>query len=349
MAPHFREMHWDAYVSVDMDGLCIYMSGDLLNVFDAIADQLRDILRLDLLPAGLRDEVGSLIQSNLARLESDQFGVYLNQRLREKGFPIEEDEELQRIAKKAIRGIEAELKAVSEEPEQEPEPQIEDPFSPTPEEGGGKSGPGETEKPTRPKAPTPDEILAKLPEFDESSFGSDRVVDLSSTGQGLFPTQQTGGRRGSGSASGGGRDFRTAQAYRDAYGSRGELWVVEQEKRDLANAGKPDLAERVLHKSRTHEGSPWDIESFEKSDPHRAIYVEVKSTPDEDNFEVYMSVDQIRAALQSRRPYYLYRVVNVHTRRPMAYKYDFKKVSNKVQFSATNVSVQLPRPEEAEH
>ena len=334
-----REMQWGSYVSANTDHLRIYMSGDLLEVFDAIADQLRDILRLDLLPAGLRDEIASLVQSNLARLGSEQFVDQLNQRLREKGFPVEEDEELEHVVKAATKDLEEDVR--------KPKPKTENPLPPS-DGGGGDSGPKERQDQPPPKAPTPNEILAKLPTFDESSYGRDRVVDLSGTSQWQLPTQQTGGRRGIGGGSGGGGDFRTAQAHRDAHGSRGEQWVVEQERRALKDAGRPDLAERVLHKSKTHEGSPWDIESFEKSDPHQAIYVEVKSTSDEDNFEVDMSVGQIRAALQSSRRYYLYRVVNVITSNPTAYIYDFKEVSHRLQFSATSISVTLPRPEEAE-
>ena len=140
------------------------------------------------------------------------------------------------------------------------------------------------------------------------------------------------------------RDFRTVQAYREAYGARGEQWVVEQERRALRDAGRTDLAERVLHRSKTHEGSPWDIESFEKSDPHRPIYVEVKSTSETDNFAVEMSADQIRNALQPSRPYYLYRVVDVNTSKPSVYIYDFKEISKEIQVSATKVAVTLPRP-----
>ena len=265
-----REMQWGAYVSEDADRLSIYMSDDLLQVFDTIADQLRGILRLDLLPAGLRDEVASLVQSNLARLGSEQFGVYLNQRLREKGFPVEEDEELLRIVEEATRGIEAEAQTGPDEQVQEPEPETERPLPSTPDGGGGDSGTKERQDQPPPKAPTPKEILATLPEFDETSYGSGSVVDLSGTSQWQTQTQQPSlGRRGGGGSSRGG-GFRTAQAYRDAYGMRGEEWVVEREKRALTDIGKPDLAERVLHKSKTHEGSPWDIESFEKSDPHQS-------------------------------------------------------------------------------
>ena len=339
-----REMECGAYVSVDTDRLSIYMAGDLLEVFDAIADQLRDILRLDLLPASLRDEIVSLVQSNLARLESEQFVDHLNQRLREKGFPVEEDEELERIEHEAIQDIETEAQASPEKQVREPEPKIKNPLPLPPVRGGGNAGPNERRNQPPYKTLTPDEILAKLPEFDETSYGSDKVFNLSGVSEWHIQTQTNDWRRKGGGGSGGGGDFRTAQAYRDTYGARGEQWVVDMERRALIDAGKPDLAECVLHKSKTHEGSPWDIESFEKSYPHRAIYVEVKSTSENDNFEVDMSVDQIGAALRSSRRYYLYRVVDVDTSKPTVYIYDFKEIAPGIQFSATNVSVTLPRP-----
>ena len=345
-----REMQWGAYVSAESGHLRVYMSGNLLDVFDAIADQLRGILRLDLLPGGLRDEVASLVQSNLARLDNERFGVLLNQRLREKGFPVEEDEELQRIVRSATQELEAETGANPEEHVQDPGSANESPPHLTHDKTNGSSGPNGGQNQPPPQALTPEQILAQLPKFDETSFGADSAVDLTGTSQWQIGTQQSRlERTGGGGFVDGGR-FRNAQAYRDAYGIRGEQWVVEQEKWALRNAGKPELAERVVHKSKTHEGSPWDIESFEKSYPHRAIYVEVKSTPDADNFEVDMSVDQIRAALGPSRPYRIYRVLNVDTRKPTAYIYDFKAVSQSQQlkFSATNVSVMLPKPEKPE-
>ena len=345
-----RKVQLGAYVSADSGHLRIYMSGNLLEVFDDIADQLRDILRLDLLPAGLRDEIASLVQSNLARMDSERFGVLLNQRLREKGFPVEEDEELQRIVRSATQKLETETQANPEEQDQGHESASESPLNSTYDKDDGSSGPKRGQNQSQPKALTPEEILAQLPKFDETSFGSDSVIDLTGTSQWQIGIQQSRWERaGGGGVEGGGR-FRNAQAYRDAYGIRGEQWVAEREKWALINAGKPELAERVVHKSKTHEGSPWDIESFEKSYPHRAIYVEVKSTSDADNFEVDMSVDQIRAALEPSRPYLIYRVVNVDTQKPTVYIYDFKAVSQsqQIKFSATNVSVMLPKPEKPE-
>ena len=111
---------------------------------------------------------------------------------------------------------------------------------------------------------TSEAILARLPEFDETSYGNDSVVDLAGTSRWLTLTRQTGPERGHGGGSGVGRDFKSVQAYRDAYGKRGEQWVAEQEKRALVAAGRPDLAELVVHRSQIHEGSPWDIESFKE-------------------------------------------------------------------------------------
>ena len=75
------------------------MSDDILVVFDEVADQLRDILRLDLLPAlDLSDEIARLVQSNLARLGEQRFeAIVLSGACETRGFVVEEDEELLRI------------------------------------------------------------------------------------------------------------------------------------------------------------------------------------------------------------------------------------------------------------
>ena len=347
-ATRLVEMQQVAHVSVATDHLDIYVSGDVVEVFDAIADQLRHVLRLDLLPAGLRDEVASLIQSNLARLGHPRFGVYLNRRLQEKGAPVEGDEELQRIVQSAIQDIESESRIGSrgDTEEQVNTPEPERPSSPISGGGGdGGSRPDERQSTPQPNSPTAEGILAQLPSFDDASYGGSNVVDLSGISRWQVLTSKSAPKPKEVGAPGSGGGFRTAQAYRDAYGRRGEQWVLEQERWALINAGRPDLANRVVHRSQTHEGSPWDIESFEKSNPHRPIYIEVKSTTRADNFEVDMSVDQIRTALRSSRPYYLYRVVNVDTSMPTVYIYNFKSISRRIQFSATNVSVTLPQPD----
>lgn len=343
-----RESRWRAYVLEGLNHLEIYMSGDPLEVFGTIADQLRNILRLDLLPANLRVEIASLMESSLALLENRQFEVHLNRRLRDKGFVVEEDEELQRIFQAATQELEAAVQADRKVPLKEPEPRSENTASSSSVRGSSGSGSNSNELHLPPETLTPEEVLEQLPRFDEASYGSDSSFDLSDVSQWQTPMQQPVIVGGSSGGSVGSRDFRNAQAYRDAYGKRGEQWVVELERRALIDAGRPDLAEQVLHKAKIHEGSPWDIESFDKCHPHRSIFVEVKSTTDPDNFEIEMSAEQIRVALQPLRPYYLYRVVNVHTRKPTVHIYNFKKISQLVQLSPTNVSVTLPRPEESE-
>ena len=343
-----RELQRGAYVSAERGHLEVYISDDILAVFDQIADQLRDILRLDLLPAGLRDEIASLVQSNLARLKDQQFEVILIQRLRDKGFVVEEDEELQRILQAATQGIDAAVQADRTEPLQEPEPRSANISPLSSDRVRGSSGSNSDELLLPPETLTPEEILEQLPEFDETSYGIDSTLDLSDVSHWQTPLPLTGLAGGSGGGSVGEGNFRNAQAYRDAYGKRGEQWVVELERRALIDAGKPDLAEQVLHISETHEGSPWDIESFEKSYPHRPIFIEVKSTSEAESLKVDMSINQIRAALGSSRTYYLYRVVEVHTSKPTVYIYNFKEISELIRFDATNVSATLPMPEKSE-
>ena len=339
-----HEVQWGAYVSEGSDHLDIHISDDLIDVFDVIADQLRDTLRLDLLPSSLREEIGNLLLSNLVRLGSPQFGVHLNQRLREKGFPVEEDEERRRIMEFATRDIEAMTKGDAEENTPETESGAGGPSGFGSQEGGSDSPNKGGTDPTPPKTPTPEEILANLPEFDDKGFGSERVVDLSGTSHWENQTTQPGSKQGAGGGFGGPGSFKTTQAHRDAYGRRGEKWVVEWEKRALTEAGRPDLAELVRHRSEVNEGSPWDIESFEKFPPHKQIYLEVKSTPAADNFEIHMSGEQITIGLDPLRRYYIYRVLEVHTSKPSAYIYDFKKISGEVEYRATNVAVTLPLP-----
>ena len=350
-ATQLRELQRDAYVSAERGCLEIYISADILAVFDEIADQMRDILRLDLLPSGLRDEIASLVQSNLARLEDQQFEVLLSRRLREKGFAVEEDEELQRMLQAATQGVEATVQADRTDHVVEPEPGSENTSPSTSARGVGGSRSNSETLQLPPKTITSEEILEQLPKFDETSYGSDRVFDLSDESHWQVTPKQSGLAEGSGSGSAGRGDFSNAQAhqaYRDAYGKRGEQWVVELERRALIDAGKPDLAEQVLHKSEIHEGSPWDIESFEKFYPHRPISIEVKSTPDADNFDIDISVEQIKAALGSTQTYYLYRVVEVHTKKPTAHIYRLKEILPQLQFNATHVSVTLPRPDRSE-
>ncbi len=197
------------------------------------------------------------------------------------------------------------------------------------------------------QAPTVEEILAQLPDFDDESYRRGNVVAPPLTADTEQPEDTEPQTTGTGSGSSGGGSLAVAKAWREAYGKRGEKWVVEQEKWGLKKAGRPDLANQVVHKSLEDESSPWDVESFSKEPPFGPILIEVKSTPHPDDFTIHMSANQIRVALSSSKPYYIYRVVRINTKTPRAYRYNFRQISesNLLQLSPTNVKVTLPRPQ----
>ncbi len=67
-------------------GLRIYLAGEVLEVYDVLADQLHSLLRIDLLPPQLRTELGALINGNVARLGDQCFKSALRDMLEERGF-----------------------------------------------------------------------------------------------------------------------------------------------------------------------------------------------------------------------------------------------------------------------
>lgn len=197
-----------------------------------------------------------------------------------------------------------------------------------------------------PRPPTADEILAGLPEIDDDSYKDVHVVApeglrLVETVIGELPgtapveaprvhSESDRGRRG---------------ATEVAHGRRGEEWVLECERRLLRQAGRQDLAGRVVHRSQSEPSSLWDIESFEKTAPFEQIFIEVKATSGADNFSFEMSDRQFMHALS--HPTYLYCVVDVASSRPRAYVYRFAEVirSGKVDLRAATIRVTLPQPE----
>lgn len=294
-------------------------------ISDAIGEIIANFLRV----AGANDKITRLVSCS-----DDERDLLLNRITGGSG------EERMSKAKECIEtAIDVEVEFPKPEPWQPPAlvEESKEPIGP----GGEEGLEGDEEEG---QAPTVEEILTQLPDFDDESYGEDKVVDLAPTDMGQPEDTEFRTSRG---GSGGGGNLETIEAYQKAYGKRGEDWVVEQEKRALNKVGRPDLAKRVVHRSSKDEGSPWDIESFAKHPPCRPILIEVKSTPNPDNFTVHMSADQIKEALSSSRPYFIYRVVGVDTKTPRAYKYDFRQISDSklLRFSATKVKVTLPRPQ----
>ena len=150
---------------------------------------------------------------------------------------------MKRIIEAATQNVAGAAQSGYEEDARGPENGSESHLTSTHDTGDSNSGSDEGQTQPQPTILTSKEILAKLPKFDETSYGSDSFVDLTGTSEWQIRTQQSGFDRGGGGSSGGVPSFKNLQAYRDAYGIRGEEWVTEQEKHALREAGKPSLAE----------------------------------------------------------------------------------------------------------
>jgi hypothetical protein len=340
-----------AYVLEKPGDIDVYLAGEILEVYDALFDHLGRVVRLGLLPAEIREVVSKIISGNIARLDHPRFPQLLSNFLIEQGLVIPSDSSLEykmvRVATSLVKGG-----AANGSGQHEGITEVQSDIKKPPSNGGptvaGESG---VESPTNTgQIPSVDEILAEMPAFSDGSFNDTAIIELKRGEWGeATPTRGTSGGRGGGRGGLSVRQFALRNARQEAYGKRGEIWVFERERRKLQSIGKEGLANRIVHRSLENPGSPWDIESFEKSPPFERILIEVKSTADEDDFTVNISDDQIRHALKEGR-YYIYRVLNVASADPKAYVYLFKDIwmSDKINLSAKTVYLTLPKPPDSE-
>ncbi len=90
-------------------------------------------------------------------------------------------------------------------------------------------------------------------------------------------------------------------------GQKGELLVIEHEKKSLIENDRPDLAEKVRHVSAIEgDGAGYDIESF--SPEGEVKYIEVKTTRGPAGSSFFISANEVEFARQHRGNYHLYRV-----------------------------------------
>ena len=341
-----------AYVYEESSGLKIYITRDILSIYDALAANFNQLMRIDLLPREIRDKVGGIIHGNIARLGIAQFADALREYLTEHGFIADATKDLsEQLVTFAQSAASAATSDVAGEGQDNPAEVQTGPItddgiktgSITPTNGGSSNKTDET-----PVIPTEAEVLSSLPDFTEASFAREYVINMQ--GQDLVPVPIGSGSHGKYHKAHGGltkEQWEIRRIKEAAYGKRGELWVFEYEKRLLKELGKNDLSERVVHCSIEKPGSPWDIESFEKTPPYAPILIEVKSTSDPNDLTCHMSAEQIGEALRKQN-YYVYRVVNVTSAHPRAYSYLFHVIweANKINVSATNVLVKFPVPPE---
>lgn len=105
-------------------------------------------------------------------------------------------------------------------------------------------------------------------------------------------------------------DAAAASEERDAIdpelGTRGELWVVDQEKRRLRERGRMDLADRVDHVAARGPQEGYDVRSF--ADDGSELLIEVKTTRLGLEADFFMTERECQFGLRNKGRYRIYRV-----------------------------------------
>ncbi len=102
-------------------------------------------------------------------------------------------------------------------------------------------------------------------------------------------------------------DYAARDASNRKLGLRGELLVLDLERSKLIKAGKPELAELVLHVSEVEgDGAGYDIRSYNVDGS--AVYVEVKTTTGGIGDSFFMSANELAFAKEHASSYRLARV-----------------------------------------
>ncbi len=109
-----------------------------------------------------------------------------------------------------------------------------------------------------------------------TSTGSYPILSDAMEGAAFIDEMPPMPRTNSGRGASGPADFERRQRQLRRIGDRGEAIVLELEKRRLIDAGKRELARRIVHESQRNAGSGYDILSFDEDGSERPI--EVKST-----------------------------------------------------------------------
>mgnify|MGYP001225466958 FL=1 len=110
-------------------------------------------------------------------------------------------------------------------------------------------------------------------------------------------------------------DYEELQRNRKIIGDRGEKIVLELEIKRLKDAGRNDLAERVLHIADTDDSKGFDILSFDDDGTERKI--EVKSTSMDSFYKgFFLSVNELEKS-KILDNYYLYLVSSAMTNKPL--------------------------------
>ena len=109
------------------------------------------------------------------------------------------------------------------------------------------------------------------------------------------------------------KDYAKRQKNLKKLGDLGEELVLEIERRQLVEAGRKDLADRVLHASKEiGDGLGYDIQSFEIiGETYTEKYIEVKATTGGKNKPFDISANEVAVSADKQDCYFIYRLFGI--------------------------------------
>lgn len=118
-------------------------------------------------------------------------------------------------------------------------------------------------------------------------------------------------------------DFIAKEIRNKQLGDLGELFILKNEIKILRNAGRDDLASRVIHVSKEQgDGIGYDILSFDLSGNEKRI--EVKTTRGGETRPFYITKNEIKCSVKNEENYYLYRLFDFDTKSNRGKYYEIK-------------------------
>ncbi len=123
-------------------------------------------------------------------------------------------------------------------------------------------------------------------------------------------------------------DYAKKQKKNAENGLIGEKLVMAYEAEKLRSYGKEELIEKIKWISKEDDGTGYDILSFDENG--NEIYIEVKSTADNENAVFFISTNEINTMEKLKEKYFVYRVYNVKSKNPSVFILNYDDFKNKI-------------------
>ena len=294
----------------------IYITDDIRAIYGAFKDEFIAELQLSILSGQLRELVQNMVTNTIANIE-DNFNKSIESFLIENGFRlpkgIEDNSEKEKESDIRETKLEEKVKEIGDE--------------------GGSATEKEEKKPY-------DKIVENI-DYDNVNFKTINEHNLDYRNNAGKEKDVIKIKRGRS------KGFYHNNPYSTEDGMRGEKVALEKEKDRLKEIGLDSYISQIHHISEEIPNNPWDIESFDIQDREVIpIRIEVKATPDPDNYIFLMSEPELRAALEENHPkgrYFVYRVFNVRSAAPDIKRFDFNKLFSKklINFKSKDFYIEL--------